>query len=370
LVFRLLFFIFFKSTPPLIVVKMPRMNIEPASFPAIDLIGVGAPVVDSVAQVPDSFLATVSGAKGGMELVDDDTMRGLLARLPAPPAEATGGSAGNTVQCATRLGLKTSFIGKLGNDAAAEFYRESFRRAGVEVTRFKRAELPNARCLSLVTPDSQRTMRTNLGAALTLSPADVTASDFAGCRHAHFEGYLLFNRTLTLHLLACAKAAGCGISLDLGAHEVVAANRAELPALLREYVRLLVANEDEAAVLTGLTGGDAEQTARALGRLAPVAVLNLGRRGSLIAADGELHRITITPVTPVDTTGAGDSWLAGFLFGWLSGRSLNVSGHYGALLGAEVVQQVGATIPADRWPVIKRRIQELAETNPKNAELH
>jgi sugar/nucleoside kinase (ribokinase family) len=323
----------------------------------IDLIGIGAPVVDSVAQVPETFLSQISGAKGGMELINDEIMRDILGKLPAAPVEASGGSVGNTIQCATRLGLKTSFIGKLGNDAAAEFYRENFRKVGVDVTRFKRAELPNARCLSLVTPDSQRTMRTNLGASLTLSPADVTVGDFANCRHAHFEGYLLFNQELALHLLKCAKEAGCGISLDLGAHEVVTANRELLPKILAEYVSLLVANEDEAAVLTGLDKNNPEATALALGKLCQVAVLNLGKQGSLIAANGELHKIPANLVEkPVDTTGAGDSWLAGFLYGWLNDKPLAVSGRYGAILGAEVVRQVGASIPEGRWPVIRQSI--------------
>ncbi|MDR1191955.1 MAG: adenosine kinase [Verrucomicrobiales bacterium] len=326
----------------------------------IDLIGVGAPIVDSVAQVSEEFLATVGGARGGMELIDAPAMSALLARLPAPPVEASGGSAGNTIQCAARLGLKTAFLGKLGGDAAADFFRENFRRVGVDVSRCKTAARPNARCLSLVTPDSQRTMRTNLGASLTLSPADITAGDFAGCRHAHLEGYLLFNRDLARHLLECARRAGCTVSIDLGSHEVVAANRALLPDLLREHATLLIANEDEAAVLTGLDQSDAEQTAQTLGRLCRVAVLNLGRHGSLIAADGELHRIPANLVAnPVDTTGAGDSWLAGFLYGWLNGKPLTVSGRCGAVLGAAIVQQVGAQIPAARWPELRRQIAAL-----------
>jgi len=326
----------------------------------IDLIGIGAPVVDSVAQISEEFLSQISGAKGGMELINDEIMFSILGKLPAAPVEASGGSAGNTIQCATRLGLKTSFIGKLGNDAAADFYRENFRKVGVDIARFKRAELPNARCLSLVTPDSQRTMRTNLGASLTLSPADVTTADFANCRHAHFEGYLLFNQELALHLLKCAKQAGCSISLDLAAHEVVAANRDLLPKIFAEYITLLIANEDEAATLTGLDKNQPEATALALGEFCSTAVMNRGKNGSLIAANGELHRIPVNLVeNPVDTTGAGDSWLAGFLYGWLNNKPLGISGRYGAILGAEVVQQVGASIPEARWIEIKKQIQQL-----------
>jgi sugar/nucleoside kinase (ribokinase family) len=334
-----------------------HLKTENSFMTQIDLIGIGAPIVDSLALIPETFLSHISGAKGGMELINDDTMRSILAKLPTAPVEASGGSAGNTIQCATRLGLKTSFLGKLGNDATANFFRENFRQAGVEITRFKNTDLPNARCLSLVTPDSQRTMRTNLGASLTLSPADIAVSDFANCRHAHFEGYLLFNQELALHLLKCAKTAGCSISLDLGSHEVVTANRELLPGLLREYVTLLIANEDEAAVLTGLAKNDVEKTARALGQYCATTALNLGKNGSLIFSNNDLYKIPVNLVeNPVDTTGAGDSWLAGFLYGWLNGKSLAISGRYGAILGAEVVQQLGASIPENRWPIIKQKI--------------
>jgi sugar/nucleoside kinase (ribokinase family) len=148
--------------------------------------------------------------------------------------------------------------------------------------------------------------------------------------------------------------------VDLGSHEVVTANRELLPGLLREHATLLIANEDEAAALTGLDQRDVEKIALTLGQLCRVAVLNLGQHGSLIAADGELRRIPANLVAnPVDTTGAGDSWLAGFLYGWLNGQPLTVSGRCGAVLGAAVVQQIGAQIPDARWPGLRRQIAAL-----------
>ena len=127
---------------------------SPAS--AFDFIGVGSPIMDLLAPVPESFLATVRGDKGGMVLVDDAEMQSIVTRLPAPPAAATGGSAANTTFNVARLGLRTAFLGKLGNDDNAHIYRERFAAVGVDGSRFKQAAQSNARCLSLVTPDAQR----------------------------------------------------------------------------------------------------------------------------------------------------------------------------------------------------------------------
>ena len=146
----------------------------------LDLVGVGSPIMDLVSQVPESFLANIKGEKGGMVLIDDAEMERIVSLLERPPAQTTGGSAANATFNAARLGLSTAFVGKLGNDSVAATYRERFKMAGVEVARFKQGNVANARCLALVTPDAQRTMRTNLGAAMTLSPSEISPEDFRG----------------------------------------------------------------------------------------------------------------------------------------------------------------------------------------------
>src|SRR5882757_3436126 len=180
-----------------------------------DLIGVGAPIMDIVAAVPESFLAHVSGEKGGMVMVDADEIAQLVARLPESPALTPGGSAANTIFNATRLGLRTAFVGKLGGDEFARLYLARFAAIGVNTERYKRSDLPNARSLILTTPDAQRTMRTCLGAVLTLSPDEIRVEDFRGARHVHIEGYVVFNRALADAILRAARAAKCTISLDL-----------------------------------------------------------------------------------------------------------------------------------------------------------
>lgn len=325
---------------------------------SIDLIGVGSPILDILAQVDEEFLINhVSGAKGGMELVDSNSIGELIGKISGPLVQAPGGSAANSIVGAQRLGLRTSFLGKVGNDATASFYEQGFQNLGTDVSRLKRADVSNGRCLSLVTPDSQRTMRTDLGAAMTLQPSEVSAEDFADCRHAHIEGYQLFNPLLMQQILASAKAAGCSISVDLASFEVVRAAAESLPTILKNDVTLVFANEDEGAALTGLKD-DYEGMALALGQLCEIAVVKMGKEGAWIANKGKLIRVQpIWVEHAVDTTGAGDLWAGGFLYGWLKGLPLEECGKIGSLLGAEVVQVMGAAIPEERWEVIREKLK-------------
>lgn len=318
-----------------------------------DIIGVGSPIVDSLAHVEDSFIASIGGAKGGMELVDADTIGTLMAKASDKLVEAPGGSAGNTTFALARLGLRTAMLGKLGNCAGAEFYKSAYEQMGGHTGRFKTANQPNGRCLSLITPDSERTMRTDLGAAMTLAPDEVSAEDFRGCRHAHIEGYLLFNRDLMRRVLDSAKEAGCTTSIDLASFEVVGAAKDILADVLKNDIDVVFANEEEAAAFTDL-GDDYEGMVKQLAGLCDTAVVKLGKEGSLIAKGTEVHRIAPYVVNDaIDTTAAGDFWASGFLYGWLRGKDLPTCGAYGSRLGAEVVRVLGAAIPNDTWEKIK-----------------
>lgn len=326
------------------------------------MIGVGSPVVDSLAHVSEAFIDTISGAKGGMELVDSQALAQLLAAISVgnnAVVQAAGGSAGNTAMGVAELGLPVTFLGKLGNETAADFYRERFGLIGGDISRFKVGHQANARCLSMVTPDSQRTMRTDLGAAATLDPSEVSAADFVGCGHAHIEGYLLFNPALMDQVLLSAREAGCTISLDLASFEVVKAAGDVLAKLLSEYVDVVFANEDEAAAFFG-EGSDYEQMARELGKICRTAVVKMGADGAWICHEGVCERVHANRVeTVVDTTGAGDLWASGFLYGWLEGKSPTYCGKLASLVGAEVVQINGSAIPAARWDVIRQFARNL-----------
>lgn len=307
--------------------------------------------MDRLGMVPESFLTSIKGEKGGMLLVEEAEMNALIDRVEGNLSEVPGGSAANTVFALARLGIKTALLGKLGNDHTAQVYEKRFKALGGDNTRFKRGTTANARCLSLITPDSERTMRTHLGAAMTLAPDEVSVDDFAGCQHAHIEGYLLFNRTLLFKILDCAKTAGCTISLDLASFEVVQASSDILPDLIAEFVDVVIANEEEVRHFpTKDNTEDYSKMSLDLARLATVGVVKMGKEGAWIASEKGLHRIEpVTVNQVVDATAAGDLWAAGFLSGWLKGKPLDECGRRGSLFGAAVVQVVGSEIPQTAW---------------------
>lgn len=328
--------------------------------PGLDLVGVGSPLMDLVAPVPEEFLGRVSGAKGGMILVDEPEMARIQSLLPAEPVRTTGGSAANTVFNAARLGLRTAYVGKVGRDELGAAYRRYYGEVGVETGRFKEGAAATGRCLALVTPDAQRTMRVCLGAAATLAPEEISAEDFRGCRHAHVEGYLVFNRALCEKVLDSARAAGCTVSLDLASFEVVTASRDWLLDQFRRGVDVAFANEDEIRALFPDGGADYPALARRLAALGPLAAVKVGKDGAWLARGGELHRVAPVRVDDLlDTIGAGDAWAAGFLSGYLRGRPLPECGALASLLGAETVRHWGPLIPATAWGAVHRRARAL-----------
>ena len=325
-----------------------------------DLIGIGSPIMDLLALVPEDFLATVPGEKGGMILVETPEIEALVARLPVEHTVNPGGSAANTAQFAARLGLRTTFLGKLGNDAIAKAYREHFSAAGIAGEHFKLGDLPNARCLSLITPDSQRTLRTCLAAAMTLSPEEISPVDFVGCRHAHMEGYLFFNPELATAVVDSARSAGTTLSVDMASFEVVRAARGWIFDQLRTGIDVVFANEDEVRALFE-TDETYDVLARRLASFGGIACVKLGKDGAWVARGDELHRIAPVVVNDaVDTTGAGDAWAAGFLYGHLKGWTLPSSGTLGSILGAATVRQIGHALPAGEWERVRALLPGLA----------
>jgi sugar/nucleoside kinase (ribokinase family) len=326
-----------------------------------DLIGVGNPIMDLLAHATDDFLLShVAGDKGGMVLVDDTDIARLSALLGDRIAIAPGGSAANAAMGAAQLGLSVAFLGKTGGDVTARQYRDAFAATGGDVSRFKHATVPNGRCLSMVTPDSQRTMRTSLGAAMTLHPDEITVEDFRGCRHAHIEGYLMFNPALAEKVVATARRAGCTISLDLASFEVVNVARDWLLGQLRQGVHAVFANEDEIKALFQVDAAY-DAFARKLAGYGGIAAVKMGKDGAWIAHGAELHRIApVVAANVVDTTGAGDAWAAGFLYGWLRGAPLPAAGAIASLMGGECVQHLGAAIPHVHWPRVRAAADALA----------
>jgi len=320
------------------------MNARP-----MKIIGVGSPVVDLVADIEESLLQQMPGEKGGMQLVDSATLQSLVQRVNGRTVMAPGGSAGNTTFALTRMGMRCAFMGKVGRDANGAYYRKLFQEIGGDCSRFKFDGFkPTACCLSLVTPDSERTMRTDLGAAADFSPRDIAEEDFRDCSHVHVEGYLLFDRDLLVAVLEAARTQNCAISLDLGSFEVVESSADILPDILEKYVDVVFANEQEAAVFCGAT--EPRVGLDALARHCSVAAVKVGVEGAWLKdSQGTVHVPARVAEKPVDTTGAGDYWAAGFLYGYVNNYSLVSCGHLGSLLGSHVVQHMGAYLPDGAW---------------------
>ena len=325
------------------------------------VLGLGSAILDILANVDEDFLKTVKGEKGGMVMMtsaEEDALIGRLNQFSRMP----GGSAANTLFGLQRLGIQTALLGKIGNDAEGEFYRSEYQKLGGDVSRFKVSrDLRTGRCVSLITPDSERTMRTDLAAASSFHVTEITAADFANVRHVHLEGYMLYSFDVFMHVLKLAHDHGATVSLDLASFEVVAQFRDKLDDILKRYVDVVFANEDEARTLLNVSREKfrAEDAAEYLTSFCRTAAVKLGKKGACIRSNGETIRTDAELVTAVDTTGAGDLWQAGFLYAWLNGYSMETAGKMGAILGAEVVQVIGASIPPFRWDPIRTRFKNL-----------
>jgi sugar/nucleoside kinase (ribokinase family) len=324
------------------------------------VLGVGSPMLDVLVNVPDSFLSEIEAQKGGMELVDSVTLEKILSKTRSKQMLAPGGSSANTIFGLMELGMDTAFLGKIGNDKQGRFYTERYQSIGGDISRFKVNEkVPTGRCLSLITPDSERTMRTDLGAAATMIMEEITSADFADITHLHAEGYMLFNKDLMIHVLSLAKKNSCTVSLDLSSFGVVNASMDILPDILGKYVDIVFANEDEAKAFCG--DEDPEKAIKAIAEYSQAVAVKLGKKGSIIRCRRSTVRVNADVVEAVDTTGAGDLWQAGFLYGFLQGLPIELCGKFGSVLGSEVVKVVGASIPEDKWDEIRRRINYLAD---------
>ena len=317
-------------------------------------VGVGSALMDIILNESDSFLTANNIIKGGMELVDADKAEELLALSNQKPILVPGGSAANTIIGLGRLSEKAAFIGCCGNDTLGNEYQDALRKSNV-FPQFTTSPSATGQVLSIVTPDAQRSMLTYLGAAAEMDPLSITPPSFESADVVHIEGYLLFNESLIRAVLKAAKEAGILVSLDLAAFTVVEANSSLVKELVREYVDIVLANEDEAKAYTGFD--DERKALDALAEDATVAVVKIGKRGSLVKYDGEVT--VIAPYgeeKPKDTTGAGDLWASGFLYGLINGKSFEESGRIAGITGYEVCRVMGAHLTDEKWAEIKGMI--------------
>ena len=318
------------------------------------IIGIGNALVDVIARLEDeSFLKGFSLQKGGMEMIDADTKRKLHeAMKDMKQTLASGGSTSNTIHGLARLGAEAGFIGKVSHDAMGDFFRQDMLKSHI-TPHLLYSEIDTGIATTLMTPDAERTFATYLGAAATMVPEEISREVLSQYDYIHVEGYLIFNRELILAVCCMAKECGLRVSMDMASYNIVAQNRDFIRELLHNYVDVIFANEDEARAYTGK---EEEEALDMLAEECEVAVVKLGKRGSLVKINGETTFIPPMDAPCIDTNGAGDIYAAGFLYGLLNNYDAAKSGHIATLLATEMIQTVGAKLSDSQWNKIRKEI--------------
>lgn len=312
----------------------------------------GNALVDVLMQVNDeTILRDLGLPKGSMQLVD----RAMADKVQSIAGtngntRASGGSAANTIHGLAELGAETGFIGKVGRDDWGDFFRSDMVARNIQPFLLE-SNTESGRAMALITPDSERTFATFLGAAVEMTASDLTSDLFSAYGYFHIEGYLVQNRTLIEAALKMAKSKGLKISLDLASFNVVEDNLDFLQEMVAEYVDILFANEEEARAFTG--GLEHEKALDSMSVMADIVVLKQGAKGSLIKYSGTTVKIETVKANVIDTTGAGDLYAAGFLYGLINGFSLEKCGRMGALLSAKVIEVIGPKMDQKKWAEIR-----------------
>jgi sugar/nucleoside kinase (ribokinase family) len=309
-----------------------------------DVTGIGNAIVDVVGQAEEALLIKHGLTKGAMSLIDAaaaDRLYGLMGQ----GLEMSGGSAANTIACIAALGGRAAYIGKVADDQLGDVFTHDIRAVGVTYdTPPLRGGLSTARSLIFVTPDAQRTMQTFLGATTQLGPEDVHAEYIESAEVLYLEGYLWDQpraKQAMRDAAARAKAAGVKVSLTLSDAFCVDRFRDEFLELAEHHVDILFANESEILSLYQVdTFDEALQRVRAH---CEIAALTRSEKGSVVVSGNEVHVIDAQKgVRVLDTTGAGDAYAAGFLYGYTQGKDLAICGRLGSVMAAEVISQYGA----------------------------
>jgi len=310
-----------------------------------DVLGVGNALVDIQAQVSDDVIDKLRFPKGIMTLVDTDTQQRVLEALDGHQIHrCAGGSAANTVLGVADFGGKAAYVGKVGNDPLGEFCLDDMRRMGVAI------EVPPSKgqtgtCVVLITEDAQRTMLTSLGVSGTLSADDIDEREIRQARYIYVEGYLFAGPTTRLaarRAIELAKANGVKVAFTVSDPFLIHDHRDEFWELIEGPVDLLFCNLEEARSLTGMH--DAIECAREIHRHSENVALTLGANGSILMHDGQAIPIEGVPVKALDTTGAGDMYAAGLLYGITCGLTWQQAGHVASHAAARIVTQLGARL--------------------------
>jgi sugar/nucleoside kinase (ribokinase family) len=323
------------------------------------ILGMGNALTDILLQIEnDEILSKLNLPKGSMQLINAERSEEIgVACGVFTKKMATGGSASNTISGITRLGIPAGFVGKVGKDDIGLFFTTDSINNGVEPYLLQ-SETPSGHCTVLVSADGERTLCTFLGAACELTAEDLKPEMFQGYDIFHIEGYLVLNHDLIRTAISMAKEAGLKVSIDLASYNVVEENLDFLNEIIREYVDIVFANEDEARAFTGK---EPKQALINISNHCDIAVVKIGKDGSYIKSGDETVQIKPRPANCIDTTGAGDLYASGFLYGLANNYSLEVCGKIGSLVSGNVVEVLGAKMTDVVWADIHAEIEKIVE---------
>jgi sugar/nucleoside kinase (ribokinase family) len=322
-----------------------------------NILGIGSALVDVMTIInDDGILERFSLPKGSMTLVD--AQKSVMIKDATSGFERTltsGGSAANTIYGLAKLSANAGFIGSIGSDKTGNIFEEDMKEAGVNNILFRRESVTGT-AVALISHDSQRTFATHLGAAVELKAEDLKEEHFNPYDILYFEGYLIINKPLVIKACTLARNNNMEIAIDLSSYNVVDECKEDFVEIIEEYADIVFANEEEARAMTGL---EPEEALNQIAGMCKVAVIKTGKEGSLIQRNEELIKIGTLPITCKDTTGAGDLYASGFLFGYANDQPLDRCGSLGALLAGNVIEMVGARIPDKKWPAIRKTVLKI-----------
>ena len=327
-----------------------------------DILGVGNALVDIQAQVTDEVLATLGFAKGLMTLVDESTQQNVLSALDGRPLHrCAGGSAANTIMGIADFGGTAAYVGKVGHDRLGNFCLEDMRQLGVSIEVPPSDAGQTGTCVVLITEDAQRTLLTHLGVSSTLDPADIREDQIRQATYVYIEGYLFTGeapKAAALKAIDLAKKNGVKVALTVSDPFLIDLCRDAFWELIKGPVDLLFCNLEEARSLTHKT--DPIDCAHAIHRHADNVAITLGANGSIMMHDGQAIPIEGVRTQAIDTTGAGDMYAAGVLYGITNGLSWHQAGHLASHAAARIVAQLGARLAQ---PFTQAEMQALLGTS-------
>lgn len=328
------------------------------NMPAV--LGVGNALVDIISMLNnDSILEKFGLPRGSMTLVDAELSELIFRTVYSEKSEmSTGGSVANTMRTLASLGGKGGYLGKIGKDDLGEVFKADFEKRGI-ITHLFYDEKSTGRVMGLVSTDSERTMATYLGAAAELTPTDFSLQIFKNYEYAYMEGYLVFNQKLIKAGIEMAKTAGLKVAIDLASFNVVEANLDFLKDLIKNNVDIVFANEEEAK---SFTGKEPFEALLEIADMCELAIVKVGKQGSYIKRGDEIVKVGTINANAIDTTGAGDSYAAGFFYGLTNNYDLETCGKIAALVSGKVVEVIGANLPDHQWPEINEEIRKIVES--------